>query len=508
MEDTIIALPRKPRRGDLVEVEVEALDAKAMGLARQRVRIGPGGSPRTLTYAIRRALPGDRVSARIRRVRGSRLEASIEALLRPSEERISPRCPYFDDTPERPGCGGCALQSLPYPAQLATKAERVRELVVKAGVDEGAFTTPTPARSPWFYRNKMEMSFGVDDEGTYALGMHPAGRRYDVLPLEVCYLQSEASAALVKNVRRWGEARGVAHHDQRRGTGFLRTLTIREGKRTDQRLIELTTAPSESALFCGEERPAEEVVTDFTEHVLSCVRAGEFKVNSIVWTRHIAIKGQRTRLEHRVMHGKESLEEGLHIGEMDPMRFEVHARAFFQPNTLQAEVLYAQVIEATGLRESQGGARVMDLYCGTGTIGLAMAQVAKEVVGIELSADAVASARANAARNGVSNITFYEGDVGEVLEAEGLSQAGAFDVVVVDPPRAGLLPSALEHLATLAAPRLVYVSCNPEALAKNLVTLRASGWEVETICPVDMFPQTAHIETIAVLQRRESPSAP
>lgn len=499
-----LALPRKPRRGDLVALQVERLDARGQGEADQRVCIGPGGAPRTLTYTIRRALPGDQITAHIRRVRGGRFEASVEVLREPAPNRIEPRCPYFADRVETAGCGGCALQSLRYEDQLDHKAKRVEALMTAAGAPPERILPALPARSPWYYRNKMEFSFGVDFDGTYALGMHPAGRRYDVLPLDACYLQSEASAALVRLIRAWGEAHGVAHHDQRRGHGFLRTLTIREGKRTGERLIELTTSPATTVTYDDAECSAEGVVSDFLSTLLTGAADAAIQIDSVVWTRHIAVKGQRTRIEHTQLHGPETFTEALHIEGAPPMRFQIHPRAFFQPNTLQAEVLYAEVIRATGLHDGAKTARVMDLYCGTGTIGLAMAHAAKEVIGIELSPDAVASARKNATDNHVDNITFFEGDVGEVLGAQGLAEPGAVDVVVVDPPRAGLLPSALDQLLRLAAPRLVYVSCNPTALAKNLRDLLAAGWAVESIRPVDMFPQTAHIETIAVLQRSAS----
>jgi 23S rRNA (uracil1939-C5)-methyltransferase len=208
IDDDALALPRKPRRGDLVELRVERLDARGHGEADQRVCIGPGGDPRTLTYTIRRGLPGDQVTARVRSVRGSRFEASIEALHEPAANRIEPRCPYFADRAETPGCGGCALQSLTYEDQLTHKAARVTALMTAAGAPPERIQPAIPARSPWYYRNKMEFSFGVDFDGTYALGMHPAGRRYDVLPLDACYLQSEASTTLIRAIRSWGEAHG------------------------------------------------------------------------------------------------------------------------------------------------------------------------------------------------------------------------------------------------------------------------------------------------------------
>ncbi|MDP6942879.1 MAG: hypothetical protein QF464_01915, partial [Myxococcota bacterium] len=244
--DETLALPRKPRRGDIVDLAIAGLDEQARGEARVRVRIGPGGPPRTLRYAVRRALPGERVLARVRRTRGGRLEASVQTLVSPAANRIPARCAHFDDSETSPGCGGCALQSLTYEDQLIHKAERVANLVRGAGVDDASIGPAIPTDSPWYYRNKMEFSFGREADGAYALGMHPAGRRYDVLRLEACYLQSEGSAALVRAVRAWGEEHGVAHHDERRETGLLRTLTIREGKRTGERMVEITTSPTET----------------------------------------------------------------------------------------------------------------------------------------------------------------------------------------------------------------------------------------------------------------------
>ncbi|MFU8805661.1 MAG: class I SAM-dependent RNA methyltransferase, partial [Bradymonadaceae bacterium] len=192
-----------------------------------------------------------------------------------------------------------------------------------------------------------------------------------------------------------------------------------------------------------------------------------------------------------------------HLEGTCPLRFEIHPRAFFQPNSAQAEVLYSTVLKKSGLKASAKVGKLLDLYCGTGTIGLCLAPFADRVFGIELQPDAVENARKNARDNGIENIDFFVGDVGKVLESEEFRSAvgDGVDVVIVDPPRSGLFPGAVEQIKAIAAPTLVYVSCNPAALARDLADLKESGYELRSIQPVDMFPQTYHIENVALLEK-------
>jgi 23S rRNA (uracil1939-C5)-methyltransferase len=279
---------------------------------------------------------------------------------------------------------------------------------------------------------------------------------------------------------------------------LLETLTIREGKRTGERLVELVTSDVQRCRYRGEEVEVSVVVADFRQTVLAI--GPEVGVDALYWTRRCAARGQRTRYESTLLDGSPVLRERLEIADGRSLRFEIHPRAFFQPNTLQAEVLYSEVIEASGLKSRRVG-RVLDLYCGTGTIGLCLAHRADQVVGIELVAEAVENARRNAALNGIDNVVFHQGDVAQVLESEGLVDAGAVDLLVVDPPRNGLTPAALELVAKLDVPRVVYVSCTPRSLARDLSVLCRHGYRLRRVRPVDMFPHTWHVETVAVLDR-------
>jgi 23S rRNA (uracil1939-C5)-methyltransferase len=207
----------------------------------------------------------------------------------------------------------------------------------------------------------------------------------------------------------------------------------------------------------------------------------------------------RTRFETVHLGGKTALHEELHIAGRSPLRFEVHPRAFFQPNTLQAEVLYGEVHRAAQAKKTLG--RALDLYCGTGTIGLSLTHVANQVLGIELNADAVENARKNAVDNQIENTTFYAGDAAVVLAELGLGKAETVDLVVVDPPRNGLSEAAVNQVVSVGSPAIVYVSCNPKSLARDLVLFHAQGYRAESVQPVDMFPHTFHIENVVRLQR-------
>ena len=244
----------------------------------------------------------------------------------------------------------------------------------------------------------------------------------------------------------------------------------------------------------GMKVPARQIASAFSEFI-----ANYGEVTSWHWTRHHAAKGMRTRFETIHLGGKRALHEELHIFGRPPLRFEVHPRAFFQPNTFQAEMLYGEVHRAA-IADGPVG-RALDLYCGTGTIGLSLAHVAKEIVGIELNADAVENAKKNAADNAIENATFHAGDAAVVLAELGLGQDESVDLVVVDPPRNGLSEAAVEQVVSVGAPAVVYVSCNPKSLARDLGLFDLHGYRAESVQPVDMFPHTFHIENVVRLER-------
>ena len=449
------------KRDEVVELDVESLAYGGNGVARL------GG----FVVFVRRGLPGDRVRARVTKVKRSHAEALATEVVRPGPERVAAPCAHF------PACGGCRFQDLAYDAQLAQKQAQVRDALQRlAGVAEPPLEEILPCEPEIFhYRNKLEYSFTRTPSGP-ALGFHKAGRWDEVLEVERCWLTTDLGNELRDAVRDWAREEGLEAYSQEDGSGYLRHLVVREGRNTGQALVQLVTAPGERF--------------ERGYFVETCRRFPQ--VRSIHWSVNDT-PAEVTNLPTELLHGDEWIEE-----EIGGLRFRVRPNAFLQTNTPMAERLYALAGEAAQLT---GGETVWDLYCGIGTIGLSLASRALTVWGIEVSEESVACALENAELNGITNAAFFAGNVGQVTQ-ELLERSGPPDVVVVDPPRAGLAGKALRRLGELGAPRLVYVSCNPTTLAGDVKTLRGEyGYELLRARPVDMFPHTPHVETVALLER-------
>jgi 23S rRNA (uracil1939-C5)-methyltransferase len=418
---------------------------------------------------VRRGLPGDLVRARVTKVRRSHAEAVAVEVLEPGRERVEAPCDHF------PACGGCRLQDLAYPAQLREKTAQVAEALARiGGVADPPLEPAVAAESPLQYRNKLEYSFTRTPAGP-GLGFHRAGRWDEVLDIERCWLTGDLGNALRGAVRAWAREEGLEPYDQASQTGFLRHLVVREGKNTGQAMVVLVTAPG----------PLPEGSFVRAVSRFPAVRSVHWGIND----RPAEVTGVPTRL----LFGEEAIEEEI-LG----LRLRLRPNAFLQTNTAMAERLYALIRDYAALGGSE---TVYDLYCGIGSIGLLLAERAKTVWGVEASQEAVACALENAELNGIGNAAFFAGDVGRSLP-ELRRRAGPPDVVVVDPPRAGLSPRALAAVGSLQAPRLVYVSCNPSTLAGNVGRLVADyGYRLERARPLDMFPHTPHIETVALLVR-------
>ena len=492
-------VPHAPRHGELVELSIERLSASGEGEGTLILRVGPERALHRYTVGVRAAMVGDRVRAQVETRRHGHYTARLDAVLAPAAGRTVPRCPHFGarEVPGQ-GCGGCTLQALAYGAQLEAKRDLVRRAMAGRGVDPERVAPVLGAEDPWGYRNKMEFSFGDDRARHFALGLFPTGWHNEVIALEACHLVSEVTAGLVPRVRAYAEARGLAPYRARQNAGFLRQLTVREAKRTDERLVELVTTPDEMVATVDGPRPAAEEARALLAFVAGAAEELGGRVTSAYWTRHVAAEGVVTHLASEVLAGEAVFHDVLRLPGGLELRFAIHPRAFFQPNPRQAEVLVAEVLARLGAART-----VLDLYCGTGTLGLCLAPSVGEVVGVELVADAVANAAANARANGLDNVRFLVGDVGEVLAAHaGAPWRTTVDAVVVDPPRAGLMPKALEQIVALAPPRIVYVSCGPASLARDLAAFTTSGYLIEgPIQPVDMFPQTHHVENVVALVR-------
>ena len=447
-------------KGEELELRVDTLAYGGNGVARLD----------GFVVFVRRGLPGDTVRARVTKVKRNHAEALAVEVLEPGPQRVDAPCAHY------PACGGCRFQDLAYEAQVESKAGQVRDALVRlGGFDQPPLEPIVPAASVFHYRNKLEYSFTQYPDGP-TLGFHKAGRWDEVLEVERCWLTTELGNAVRNAVREWAREEGLEAYDQEEQTGYLRHLVVREGRNTAQVLVQLVTAHGErfdTGYFV-------EVLRRFPE------------VRSIHWSVN-ETPAEVTNLPTTLLWGDEWIEE-----ELRGLRFRVRPNAFLQTNTEMAERLYELAAEYAGLA---GGETVWDLYCGIGTIGLTMAAQALTVWGIEVSEESVACALENADLNGITNVAFFAGNVGQVVE-ELRERSGDPDVVVVDPPRAGLAGKALRRLGELGAPRVVYVSCNPTTLASDAKTLRDDyGYRLVRARPVDMFPHTPHVETVALLER-------
>ncbi|NIA02410.1 MAG: 23S rRNA (uracil(1939)-C(5))-methyltransferase RlmD, partial [Nitrospirae bacterium] len=317
----------------------------------------------------------------------------------------------------------------------------------------------------------------------FALGMHLPGRRYDILDLRECHLQSELSAEIVNSVRDFMRDRKWKPFKYSCGKGFTRSLFIREAKRTGEVMINLATSDDMPSDFDRGMKEFVKMLTGVSD-----------KIVSIYHSKIISKRGQPRQTKETLLHGKKSITEKMALGNGDALEFEILPQSFFQVNTPQAEILYSKVIEFAG---NQNHDVIFDLFCGTGTIGLFLAKHADSVVGIEVNEETVKIARENAQRNNIFNIDFFTGDVNKMLD----SVRERPSMIIVDPPRAGLTEKIIKQINDFGANHLIYVSCNPSTLARDCDWLREYGFDVKKIQPVDMFPHTYHIENVCLLER-------
>jgi 23S rRNA (uracil1939-C5)-methyltransferase len=434
------------RRGEQLELEIDSLAFGGRGVARSE----------GLVVFVAGALPGDRVRVEITKAKKRFAEARTVELLRAGEERIADVCVH-----EGEPCPGAPWQGLPYEQQLTQKREQVNEALRRIGdLDGFELEEIEPAIEQWRYRNKLEYSFGErDDEPT--LGFHARGRWDLIVDVDDCQLASQRGNAARNAVREWARLEAVPSYDARERQGVLRNLVVREGWRTGQIQTRLVTS---AARF---PKPPVDL--------------------------HTVIEGDSGGTDGPTgVLGEERLRE-----ELSGLRLEMSHGAFFQTNTEMAERLYAIAAEYAGL---SGKERVFDLYCGIGTIGLTMAKRAGEVWGLEIVPEATADAERNAEQNRIENVRFVAGSARTGVRPL-IEQTGKPDVVVVDPPRAGLSQKIVRRLIECEAKRVVYVSCNPTTLAPNAAQLVEAGYTLRRIKPVDMFPQTPHIECVALLEK-------
>ncbi|MDQ3739311.1 MAG: 23S rRNA (uracil(1939)-C(5))-methyltransferase RlmD [Actinomycetota bacterium] len=445
-----------PERGQELELVVDSLAYGGNGVARHEGYV----------VFVNGGVPGDRVRAVLTKRKRAYGEARTLEVLEPSPERIEPRAP---------GHPGTAWQVLPYERQLAVKAEQVDDALRRIGHLDGYELEPiVAAEEQWRYRNKLEYSFGTGDDGALVCGFHRPGSWEEIVHVEDDLLASERVNAARRAVLDWCRAEGFGAYDRREHAGLLRNLVVREGRRTGELQVRVVTSDA-----------------PFEAERLGEVLAGQGIADALFWTRIQGVAevtaGGRTEAVFGATHLRERL-GSLEIG--------ISPEAFFQTNTEMAERLYGVAAEYAQLK---GWERVYDLYCGMGTIGLTLAPRAGEVWGLEVVEEAVSDAIANARRNEVENARFFAGDVRLALR-ELAQEAGRPDVLVVDPPRSGLSQKVVRRVIETAPKRIVYVSCNPTTLAPNAAQLVEAGYALRRVRPVDMFPQTHHIESVALLE--------
>jgi 23S rRNA (uracil1939-C5)-methyltransferase len=440
----------RPHRGDLLDLTVESLAYGGNGIARRDGYV----------VFVAGGVPGDRVRAVVGKAKRAYAESRVVELLEPSPDRV----------PEVAHHPGAPWQVLPYERQLAVKEEQVADALSRIGRLSGFVQDPiVPALEQWRYRNKLEYSFGTGDSGELVCGFHAPGRFDEILPMDDCMLASERGNELRELVLAECRRQGLGAWDRRDQQGFLRNLVVREGRKTGAFQVRLVTSPGKL--------DAEAL-------------AGAVPCDGLFWTQTAGLGESTQGGETQLLSGTPQLQERL--GDLD---FRVSPEAFFQTNTEMAEVLYGLAAEMTQLR---GHERVFDLYCGIGTIALTLAARAREVIGVEIVEPAVADAIENARLNEVTNAQFFAGDI-RLAMRELVERTGRPDVAVIDPPRAGLSQKVVRRIVEAAPKRIVYVSCNPTTLAPNAAQLVEAGYELKRVHPVDLFPQTPHIECVALL---------
>ncbi|RNC85280.1 MAG: 23S rRNA (uracil(1939)-C(5))-methyltransferase RlmD [Balneola sp.] len=462
------------KKGEEITLKIEGAAFKGKGI----------GKIDGMAVFVSGTMPGDFVKARIIKRKKNFREAKLLEILDPSPDRITPLCSHANV------CGGCSWQHVPYAKQLDYKTQQVTDHIRRIGNLDTPVHTAIKSDNELYYRNKMEYSVSdrrwlteeeirsddfVDDSGFFA-GLHAPGRFDKILNLNECHLQQKESFEILDFIRGYCITNGIAPYNTFQKTGFLRHVMIRNSFYTEDFMVNLVTFEHNQELI---EALSDALLEKFP--VITTI------VNNINDTPSPTSIG---RIE-RVIHG-----QGFIRDKIGDFEFKIHPNAFFQTNTAQAEKLYNVALEFAELQE---GDVVYDLYCGVGTLSLYMSKKASKVLGIELVEVAVENARFNAKENKVENVSFIKGDMKDVFTEEIVSEFGAPDVLITDPPRAGMHPDVVSRLCDLKVPRIVYVSCDSSTMARDLKIL-SEVYDVLEVQPVDMFPQTYHVEAVAKLK--------
>ena len=423
---------------------------------------------------IEGALKGEKVKVRIVKVNKNFAYGKLMEVLEASEERVNPPCAIYKR------CGGCKLQHASYKAQLDFKWDRVKDCVSKIGkLDPSIVKYPLGMEEPWRYRNKVQLPIGLIN-GEVKIGFF-APRSHDIIDMESCLIQDEIGDKVVKLTREWIEKFNIrpynvdGEYDEK---GIVRHIMIRRGFTTNEVMVVLVTN--------GEKLPHKEEFVDLMVKNIPGIKSIIQNINS---KKTNVILG----LESKTLWGEDTISD--YIGDF---RFNISPLSFFQVNPIQTEVLYGKALEYANLT---GNEEVFDAYCGTGTITLFLSQKAKKVYGVEIIPQAIDNAWINAKENKVENVEFFVGE-SEVVIPDLINKGVKADVVVVDPPRKGCDKKLLDSITNIDAKKIVYVSCDPSTLGRDLQVLEENGYKTLEVQPVDMFPNTSHVENVAKLIKK------
>lgn len=450
------------KKHEVVELNIEDIEFPNKGIAYLEGQ----------KITVKNSIKGQRVSARITKKKSDKIEASILEVIEKSPFEGEPLCEHFGI------CGGCSYQTLPYKEQLNLKADQVKRLLDDAGIEGYEFLGIEGSPLEVEYRNKMEFSFGdLEKGGELSLGMHKKGSFYEVVTVSGCKIVDEDFIRVLTTILDYFKEKNVPFYKNKTHLGVLRHLVVRKATKTGEMVINLVTTSQE-----------ELELKELVERVRGLKFDGELKgfLHTINDTISDVVKSDETR----ILFGQDYITEEI-LG----LKFKISAFSFFQTNSLGAEKLYSMVRDFAG---SLNDKIIFDLYSGTGTIAQIMAPVAKKVIGIEIVEEAVDAARENAALNNLSNCEFIAGDV--LKKVDELQDKP--DLIILDPPRDGIHPKAIGKIIGFKAPSLVYVSCKPTSLARDLQVFVENGYEVKEVKCMDMFPHTPHVETVVRIERK------
>lgn len=434
---------------------------------------------------VKNALEGQTIRFSISKKRKDRMEGRLLNIIEPAGHELpEPACKHFGI------CGGCSYQNLSYPDQLDLKKRQVEDLICQAGFDfsiEAIYASPINTG----YRNKMEYTFGDEEkDGPLTLGLHKRNSFYDIVPLQDCCIVDPDFNILQNRVLSYFINENKTFYHRMRHDGFLRHLVLRRSAKTGDILVNLVTSSQDHLDEEGFTKAVLSAQNSSRAETDSSLQAGgqiDGRIAGILHTINDSLADVVKSDETRILYGQDHIDEYLFN-----MKFKITPFSFFQTNTLSAEVLYDKVREYVGSTRDKV---IYDLYSGTGTIAQILAPVASKVVGVEIVEEAVEAARQNAMDNGLSNCEFIAGDVLKVVD----ELTDKPDIIVLDPPRDGINPKALKKIIAFGVKEMVYVSCKPTSLMRDLVMLKEAGYEISRCCLVDQFPGTVHIETVVLL---------